>query len=165
MTPCTLVLLRHGKSDWSGGEADRERPLAKRGRRQAAEAGQWLAANVDHLDLALVSPAQRAASTWEIASGELSASPPTRPDERLYAASGGALLGVVRELPDDVDSALLVGHNPGLEDLVETLVGRWVPMPTSGLAVVGLPGPWRDAGHSPVELRAAGRPPRDQLPV
>ena len=65
-----LILMRHGKSDWSGDESDEERPLAKRGRRQTAEAGQWIAANIDHVDLAVVSPAERTRSTWDIASGE-----------------------------------------------------------------------------------------------
>ena len=67
----TLILLRHAKSDWSGGGADLDRPLAKRGRRQAAEAGRWLAANVPGIDLAVVSPATRAGSTWKVVAGEL----------------------------------------------------------------------------------------------
>src|SRR6478735_578713 len=63
----TLVLLRHAKSDWSTGEPDPRRPLAGRGRRQAPEAGRWLAANLDAIDLAVVSPATRARQTWELA--------------------------------------------------------------------------------------------------
>ena len=112
MAERTLILLRHAKSDWSTGEADTLRPLAKRGRRQAPEAGRWLAANIGSVDLAVVSPAERARSTWELASAELAAPPPTRFEERVYAASGSALLGLVRELPDDVKTAVLVGHNP-----------------------------------------------------
>jgi phosphohistidine phosphatase len=155
----TLILLRHAKSDWSGGEADRLRPLATRGRRQAAEAGRWLAASVDHLDLAVVSPAERARSTWELASAELAAPPPTRFEERAYAASGEALLRLVQELDDDLATVVLVGHNPDLEDLVETLIGAWVHMPTSAIAVVTLSGPWDGAGPSSATLVASGRPP------
>ena len=155
----TLILLRHAKSDWSGGEADLHRPLAKRGRHQAPEAGRWLAAHVDGLDLAVVSPAERARSTWALASAELTAPPPARFDERVYAASAAALLGVVRELPDDVRTVVLVGHNPGLEDLVAMLTGRDVPMPTSALAVISVPGPWSTADRSSARLGAAGRPP------
>jgi phosphohistidine phosphatase len=155
----TLVLLRHAKSDWSGGEADVLRPLAKRGRRQAADAGRWLAASIGHLDLAVVSPAQRARSTWQLASAGLTAPPPTRVDERAYAASAHTLLGVVRELSDDLTTVVLVGHNPGLEELVSTLTGQWVTMPTSGLAVLAVPGPWSSAGRSSARLRASGRPP------
>lgn len=162
MTERTLILLRHAKSDWSGGEADVNRPLAKRGRRQAPDAGRWLAGNVGRIDLAVVSPAERARSTWELASAELAAPPPTRFDERVYAASGSALVELVRELPDEVRTTVLVGHNPGLEDLVTMLTGQWVEMLTSGLAVMSVRGPWSSADPSSTELRAAGRPPADK---
>jgi phosphohistidine phosphatase len=155
----TLILLRHGKSDWSGGQADELRPLSKRGRRQAPEAGRWLATNVERLDVAVVSPAERTRSTWMLASAELAAPPPTRFDERVYGATASELLAVLRELDEDESTAILVGHNPGLEDLASTLTGRSVPMPTSALAVMNLDGPWSTAGHSPLELRATGRPP------
>jgi phosphohistidine phosphatase len=155
----TLILLRHGKSDWSGGEPDSERPLAARGRRQAAEAGRWLAGHVDDLDLAVVSPAERARSTWAIASGELAAPPRVELEDRVYAASGGTLLDVVRSLSDELRTVVLVGHNPGLEDLAARLTGEWVEMPTSALALVDVTGPWAAAGPSTAEVRLAGRPP------
>ena len=91
----TLILLRHAKSDWSGHEGDHDRPLAKRGRRQAPEAGRWLAANVDSIDLAIVSTANRARSTWDLASDELDQPPTTRLDDDAYAASAGDLLDMV----------------------------------------------------------------------
>ena len=87
MTERTLILLRHAKSDWSGDEADIARPLAKRGRRQAPDAGRWLAANIDSIDLAVVSPASRARSTWDLVSARLDAPSGTRIDHRVYAAS------------------------------------------------------------------------------
>lgn len=155
----TLILLRHAKSDWSGDETDIDRPLAKRGRRQAPESGRWLAAHVDRIDLAVVSPAHRARSTWDLVSAKLDPPPPTRIDDRLYGASGSALLGVVRGLPEDVDTAVLVGHNPGLEDVISLLTLSWAPMPTSALAVIAQPGSWSTAGHTPAVLRASGRPP------
>jgi phosphohistidine phosphatase len=159
MTERTLILLRHAKSDWSGGEADLDRPLAKRGRRQAPDAGSWLAANIDRVDLAVVSPANRARSTWDLVSGVLDVGPRTRIDDRVYAASDHELLAVVRELPDDVETVVLVGHNPGLEDLISLLTGDWAPMPTSALAVITVSGSWSTAGHEPAVLRASGRPP------
>ncbi len=155
----TLILLRHSKSDWSTGADDVRRPLAKRGRRQAPEAGRWLAANVGRIDLAVVSPAERTRSTWELVSAELPAPPPTRFDERVYAASGRTLLAVVRELAADLGSVVLVGHNPGLEDLVSTLSARWVHLPTSAIAVLSVSGDWSTVGESTAELRASGRPP------
>lgn len=157
-----LVVLRHAKSDWTGGEPDRERPLAARGRRQAPEAGAWLAGNLPDLDLAVVSPARRAAETWELVSAELAAPPPVRVDERVYAASAEDLHAVVGGLPDETGRVVLVGHNPGLEDLVEELAGRWERMPTAALAVLGWAGGW-DAAPT-ATLLAAGRPPEGGLP-
>ena len=62
----TLILLRHGKSDWAGGEPDHLRPLARRGRRQVHDPGRWLADNVGVIDLAVVSPAERTRETWRL---------------------------------------------------------------------------------------------------
>jgi len=157
----TLILLRHSKSDWSGNEADIDRPLAKRGRRQAPEAGQWLATHVDRIDMAVVSIAKRARTTWDLVSAELGERPETRPDDNAYAASVGELLDIVRSLDEELDTVVLVGHNPGLEDLAQTLTGDWTALPTSALAVIELDGPWASAGRAPGVLRAAGRPPTD----
>ncbi len=155
----TLILLRHSKSDWSGDEADIDRPLAKRGRRQAPEVGRWLATHVDRIDLAVVSTAKRARATWDLVSAELGERPRTRHDEGAYAASVGELLDIIRGLGEELGTVVLVGHNPGLEGLAETLIGDWVPLPTSGLAVIELDGAWRSAGRARGLLRAAGRPP------
>ncbi|WP_459984759.1 SixA phosphatase family protein [Nocardioides sp. AN3] len=154
-----LILLRHSKSDWSGHEADHDRPLAKRGRRQAPEAGRWLAANIGRIDLALVSTAERARATWELASAELAEPPVTRHDGEAYGASVDGLLDIVRKLDEDLGTVLLVGHNPGLEELAETLSGDVVPLPTSALAVIELDTTWARAGHSLGVIQAAGRPP------
>lgn len=159
MSGRTLVVLRHAKSDWSGDDEDIARPLAKRGRRQAPDAGRWLNANLDRIDLALVSPAERARSTWHLVAEELDAPPEMRLDERLYAASAGQLLGVVRELPDELHTVVVVGHNPGIEQLVARLTGQEIPMPTSAVAVIALPGSWATAGDTPATLRTSGRPP------
>lgn len=155
----TLVVLRHGKSDWSGAHPDRDRPVGDRGRRQAAAAGAWLAEHLPTIDAAVVSPAQRTRTTWELVATELADPPEPVLDERLYGGWGEGLLGVVRDLPAEAASALLVGHNPGVEDLVELLTGTWVDLPTASLAVVDLEGGWREAGRATGRLRASGRPP------
>ncbi len=155
----TLILLRHAKSDWSGGEPDHERPLAARGLRQAPEAGRWLASRAGPIDLAVVSTAERARSTWALASAELADPPPVRADDEVYAASGGSLLRLVRDLPEHLSTVVVVGHNPGLEDLGSTLVGSWISIPTSALAVLTVGGPWAEAGPATVGLRTSGRPP------
>jgi phosphohistidine phosphatase len=156
----TLIVLRHAKSDWSAGQADFDRGLAERGLRQAPLAGRWLADSIRRIDLAVVSPAYRALSTWELASAELDVVPPTRVEDELYAASVDTLLGVIRDLPADANTVILVGHNPAVEDLVLLLTGESVSMPTSALAVIGWAGSWSAAGESAATLRAFGRPPR-----
>ena len=161
MAEHTLILLRHSKSDWSGDEADVDRPLAKRGRRQAPEAGLWLATHVDRIDMAVVSTAERARASWDLVSAGLGERPETRHDEDAYAASAVGLLDIIRSLGEELKTVVLVGHNPGLEDLAETLIGERVTLPTSALAVIDLDGPWRGAGGTPGRLRATGRPPPD----
>jgi phosphohistidine phosphatase len=159
----TLVLVRHAKSDWSGTHPDHERPVGARGRRQAPEAGRWLAEHLPGIDVAVVSPAQRARTTWELVSAELPVSPPVRVEEDVYSFGPEPLLRVVRRLPGDVGTAALVGHNPALEELVEEVAGEWEAMPTSALAVIELSGPWADAGDGSARLVAAGRPPAAPL--
>ncbi len=160
-TERTVVLIRHGKSDWSGDEADIDRPLAARGRRQARESGRWLAAHTEPIELAVVSPARRAQGTWEVVAAELRHPPPVRIDERVYAAAGRTLAAVVRGLPEGLATVALVGHNPAVEQLAAILTGEWVAMPTSTVAVITWPGPWSAAGESSAVLRASGRPPQE----
>ncbi|GAB3046306.1 histidine phosphatase family protein [Parafrigoribacterium mesophilum] len=161
MSERTLILLRHAKSDWSGDDADIDRPLSERGLREAPQAGRWLAHGVGGLDLVVVSPASRAQKTWELASAELDSPPLVWIDDRVYAASNDELLGVVRALPDEAHTVVVVGHNPGMEDLLSLLTGEPMSMPTSGLAVIGLEGSWSSAGQSSAKLLASGKPPAE----
>jgi len=140
-----LVVLRHAKSARPEGVPDHRRPLAPRGLRDAPAAGRALV-EADLLpDLALCSTAVRARQTWQLASAEWGTPPPVRYEPRLYAADVPALLDVVRETPPEVETLLLVGHNPGLEDLVLTLAGDGlddtldrlrVKFPTSAVAAL-----------------------------
>lgn len=150
----TLVLLRHGKSDWSVAASDRERPLTLRGIRQAGEAGRWIGRHVE-LDLAVVSVARRAQQTWDLAGDSLS-SPPRRLDsEALYTFEAREVLDVVRDLPESVGTVVLVGHNPAFEEVVGLLTGEWVEMKTASIAVVRMASWTEPDGH----LSAHGRPP------
>ncbi|MEV5439822.1 histidine phosphatase family protein [Streptomyces sp. NPDC052682] len=145
-----LVVLRHAKSAWPEGVADHARPLAPRGLRDAPAAGRALA-EADLLpDLALCSTAVRARRTWELVAAQWGTPPPVRLDPRLYAAGAQELLAVVHEVPAEVDTLLLVGHNPGLEDLVldlaadgldDTLEQVRTKFPTSAIAVLSWRGP------------------------
>lgn len=156
-TERTLILLRHAKSDWSGSAPDVDRPLAERGRVQAPLAGQWLMSHANRIDLAIVSPATRARETWELVSEQLSAAVPVRWDDRVYGASADELLDIVHEVPDVARTALLVGHNPGIEQLASRLAGEDVFMHTSGIAEFSVAGSWPELGVASTVLRASGR--------
>jgi phosphohistidine phosphatase len=140
-----LVLLRHAKSAWPDGVPDRRRPLNERGRRDAPAVGRWLRDHVDHLDAVACSPAERTRETWALASGELTDPPAATIDDRIYAAAPDELLAVVHDLPDAASTALLIGHNPGMEELVELLSGQEEGMKTASLAVLTWTGAWADA--------------------
>ncbi|KUL43150.1 SixA phosphatase family protein [Streptomyces regalis] len=148
-----LVVLRHAKSAWPDGVADHERPLGPRGRRDAPVAGRMLAETDCLPDLALCSTAVRARETWELAAAQWGTPPPVRHEPRLYAADVSDLLQVVHEAPPEVETLLLVGHNPGLEELVLALAGDGLDdtldqvrtkFPTSAIAVLAWHGTtWR----------------------
>jgi len=149
-----LVVLRHAKSAWPAGVPDHERPLAPRGLRDAPAAGRALAEADCLPDLALCSTAVRARQTWELASAQWGTPPPVRRDPRLYAADVSDLLAVVHDVPAEVETLLLVGHNPGLEELVLELAGDSLDdaldevrlkFPTSAIAVLAWHGTTWDA--------------------
>ncbi|GAA0927006.1 histidine phosphatase family protein [Pseudonocardia zijingensis] len=140
-----LVVLRHAKSAWPDGVPDAERPLNPRGRRDAPAAGRWIREHVGHLDAVICSPAARTRQTWRLVAAELDGPPDAVFDDRIYEAGVGSLRAVVGEFPDDVGTALLVGHNPGVAGLVGALTGEEPEMKTSAIAVVELDGPWSGA--------------------
>lgn len=154
----TLIVVRHGKSDWAGDEPDRERPLARRGHRQMPESATWIATHHPAIDLAVVSPAVRAQQTWEHVASALAAPVTVTTDEQVYAAYGRELVGLVRALPEAATTVALVGHNPGLEELVSDLTGASIEMTTSAVAVIELDA-WAVAGDGTARLVAHGRPP------
>jgi len=156
-TDRTLILLRHAKSDWSGSLPDVDRPLADRGKAQAPLAGQWLADHAGRIDLALVSPARRARETWELATAHFEPLPPARFEDRVYAASADRLLDIVHDVPDTVQTVLIVGHNPGMEQLASLLAGEEVVLRTSGIAVFDGEGPWSELDAASAALRVSGR--------
>jgi phosphohistidine phosphatase len=157
----TLVLMRHAKSDWSGDEPDLDRPIGSRGKRQARESGRWLAEHLPGLDFVITSPAKRARSTWKAAAKAYGDPRWIDTDERIYTLDERDLLTVLREIDDDVASTLLIGHNPGLDELVTRLTGEQVDMVTSSLAVMTFEGDWSDLSTRSCRLIAHGRPPED----
>jgi phosphohistidine phosphatase len=117
-----LLLLRHAKSAWPEGVPDFDRPLAPRGRKAAKRIGGYLTVERLAPDLALVSPARRARETWDRVRSHLGLIG-ERSEARLYEASAGSLLAIVRETEPEVGALLIVGHNPGLEELAKLLAG------------------------------------------
>ncbi|SDD89097.1 SixA phosphatase family protein [Actinokineospora iranica] len=134
-----LVVLRHAKSAWPEGVPDYRRPLNERGRRDAPAVGRWLAEHVAPIDLALVSPATRTRQTWDLIRADWPQTPPTTFDEQLYGEGADAILTVLAAIPDTAKTVLLIGHNPDLEDVVESLTNTRPTLKTSSLAVLTWP--------------------------
>jgi phosphohistidine phosphatase len=136
----TLLLLRHAKSDWDDPSLrDFDRPLAARGKRDAPRIGKALRKRGPMPDLVVSSPAARAKATIEAVLKAAKLDIKIRFDETVYGASSPELIGLIRRLPDSSACALLVGHNPGFEDLVGILSGSSERMPTAALACLELP--------------------------
>jgi phosphohistidine phosphatase len=118
-----LILLRHAKSAWPTGVDDHERPLAKRGEKAAPLLGKYLSGKGLRPDLALVSDAMRTRETWKLVRAAFSPPPSERFVADLYDASAVDMLRVVRTTEPTVRTLLLVGHNPGLQELALELAG------------------------------------------
>ncbi|GHG18869.1 phosphohistidine phosphatase [Streptomyces filamentosus] len=160
-------MLRHAKADW-GQEADHERPLAERGRKDAPVAGRRLAGTGIPFDLALCSTAARTRETWKLAVQELPERPRTVYEERIYEASLGELIALLNEVPEEVDDLLVVGHNPGMHALADALAGEAdgdllarmnrSGYPTSAFAVLTFTGTWKSVEHGVGRLIAFWTP-------
>jgi phosphohistidine phosphatase len=155
-----LYLLRHAKSSWDDPTlADRDRPLAPRGRRAAKAMAQHLREEKIAPELVLCSPAVRTRQTLtEIAPG-LDENADVRIEDNLYAASAATLLEVLHELPDEVGSVMLIAHNPGVQDLASSLAGGGPGIervkskfPTAALATLELDGSWHELAPGDAEL-------------
>lgn len=165
--PRELLILRHAKSSWDTEAAmDHDRPLAKRGKRDAKRIGNWLREQEIMPDSVLSSPALRAAQTTGAICKTLHIDAKRVVwDPRIYAATAGSLLDIVRERPESERIVLLVGHNPGLEHLILYLCGDAVEipedgklLPTAALARLGAPREWNALSEGSVTLRSITRP-------
>lgn len=142
----TLSLLRHAKSKWGNPHlTDHERPLSKRGTRNAEEVGLYIARNSSLPELILSSDAERARATVSRILAELDTPPEVIYDNELYLASPGILLERLRKVGSGRKHIMLVGHNPGLHALALTLTGSGDPdirqemamkFPTAALAII-----------------------------
>lgn len=131
----TLLLIRHAKATHEGGFIDFERPLTSRGVEDAGFMAEKIKAKQIIPELLIASPALRTLATADIFSQHL---PITKPqtDKSIYDASDTTLLRVINNFPDDVDFIGLVGHNPGISQILYYLTGKVQDMATSGVALI-----------------------------
>jgi phosphohistidine phosphatase len=155
-----LFLLRHAKSSWDDpGLADEDRPLAPRGRRAATLIAEWLGRERVSPALVLCSSATRARETLERIAPALGEGVRVQIEPGLYAASERHLLERLRAVQEGVESLMLIGHNPGLEELALRLAGRGEKLadvrrkyPTGALATLEFNGRWSELGPEEAEL-------------
>lgn len=160
----TLVLVRHAKSAWDSGVEDHERPLSGRGRRDARAIGELLVRSSIEPDLVLCSTALRTQQTWEGATGGGAVAKLVQLEPRIYHAWVPELVSLIRSVPAEVDTLLVLGHAPGIPDLVAHLGARdhgskqWARLdakfPTSAVAVLQVSRTWTDLGQGRAQLAA-----------
>jgi phosphohistidine phosphatase len=159
-----LHLLRHAKSDWADTSlSDAKRPLAPRGRRSAARLAENLGPRGIRPGVILCSPALRARETLELLLPALDPATDVRFEPALYGAAAGDVILLLRRLPAEAREAMVVGHNPTLQDLALSLAGRGDDamlarlrdkFPTAALATLALPGEWSTIEAGGAELAA-----------
>jgi phosphohistidine phosphatase len=151
----TLYLLRHAKSSWADtGISDLDRPLTRRGERAAEKIANHLRQQGAAPALVLCSSARRARETLAVVAPALGSATELIVEDGLYAASAATLLGRLRRIRDRTPSAMVIGHNPGIEDLAVMLAANGARLerlregfPTAALAVLRSPNAsWRELG-------------------
>lgn len=149
--PKVILLMRHAKSSWKEDSLpDHDRPLAGRGKRDAARIGELLAARGAAPDLIISSTAKRARATAKRVAAKSGYSGEVRCEAELYTQGVGAYLWVLASLPESVERPLLIGHNPTMEEAVRWLTQQMTPMPTAAVACIELPiGSWTEIESSP----------------
>lgn len=135
----TLYLFRHAKSSWDDARlADFDRPLNERGKVAAALMGKIMRQRNVSPDNVICSPAKRTRKTLKAAFESAGLKVEVKFEEGVYLSSAEKLLDLLADLNDSLASVMLVGHNPGLEDLLEGLTGRYERFPTATLTELEL---------------------------
>ncbi len=136
-----LLLLRHAKSSWKDESlSDFERPLSERGKKASQAIGRYIRKQKMMPDLVLSSPAVRARETTGIITTTAKLTAEIRYDQRIYEADALRLVHIISQIESNFGSVLLVGHNPGIEELLGLLTGSSQHMPTAALAKIRLEG-------------------------
>lgn len=160
----TLYVLRHAKSSWDNADlADFDRPLNDRGKKAAPFMGEVMGRRGFVPHVVLSSPAVRAKETANLVKKGAGWDVEIEYEERIYEASPQVLLQVAAAMEDRFGSAMIVGHNPGMEGFVRFLTGKLEPMPTAALAVVDLDiTKWEQIDGESGKLRKIIRP-KDEM--
>lgn len=161
-----LLILRHGKSDWSVDVDDFHRPLEDRGKRGAQRMAIWLQRQGLTPDYVISSPAERALVTAEKTCKAMGMSAEViKQEKRAYEADLDDLLDILSDCPKKARRVMLVGHNPGLEQLLLYLAGTVVDLPedakllpTATLARLVMPDSWKKLGSGCASLESITRP-------
>ena len=156
----TLYLLRHAKSSWKdSSQSDFERPLANRGRKACEIAARIIQDRGLEFDLVLCSTAIRARETIDLVSKYAKLRSELRFDERIYEATMSELLEIISQLENDRKEVLLVGHNPGFEELLYLFSGVEQGFPTASLAKIKLKvSKWSDSFDKKTTVEWVARP-------
>jgi phosphohistidine phosphatase len=143
----SLLILRHAKSSWKDPNlADHDRPLNKRGKRDAPRMGRLMRLEGLEPDLILCSTAKRARQTAEAVVEEHGYEGEILLDRELYSFDYEPYLEALTALSDEFGCVMIVGHNPAMEELIEALTGEYQRFPTAALAELNLPiTSWREA--------------------
>jgi phosphohistidine phosphatase len=136
----TLLLMRHAKSSWKQPElTDRDRPLNKRGEKDAPKMGKLLKHEELKPERILSSTAVRACKTAEAVADKTGYKAEIIYLDTLYMAEPAGIIDILKTIPGEVKRVLVVGHNPGMEGLVQILSRKVVSLPTASIAWIKLP--------------------------
>lgn len=136
----TLLLLRHAKSSWNQPELnDHDRPLNKRGKKEAPKVGKFLKESDLIPDLILSSTARRARDTAQAVADESGYPGEIEFTQDLYLSDTDCYLDLLQRLPDTINRVLVVGHNPDMDELLTLLTDVNEHMATAALAHIDLP--------------------------
>ena len=155
-----LFLLRHAKSSWDNAAlGDFDRPLSKRGISNAIQLSEYIQKHSISFDLVLSSPSERTQSTLDLVMSSLDPIPSSNLKECIYHASAPSLIQLITEQDDEINNLLIIGHNPGLHILTETLTNESiVKFPTCAFAKITNFNHWKDVDTGILTLEAVITP-------
>lgn len=156
----TVIIMRHAKSDWSNSQlADIERPLNQRGEKDAIRMADWLSEKNYAIDMIVSSPATRAILTAQAVSNNCEYDDDLEIWDDLYPGDVSEILSCLQDLPKQINTVLIVGHNPIMEDFAAFLSGEHKQMKTASIAVIDVDVlTWNDLWPDKCNLRTFIKP-------